>query len=55
MVDRAFVEFAHDHGLKVNVWTVNEEDMMRKFINLRVDGIMTDDITLLNKLLGISY
>jgi len=55
VVDRAFVEFAHNNGLKVNVWTVNEEDLMRKFIDLRVDGIMTDDIPLLNKLLGRSY
>ena len=55
VVDREFVELAHDNGLKVNVWTVNEERMMRKLIDLDVDGIMTDDIALLNKLLGRSY
>ncbi|GAH62402.1 unnamed protein product, partial [marine sediment metagenome] len=52
VVDREFVELAHDNGLKVNVWTVNEESIMRKLIDLGVDGIMTDDIALLNKLLG---
>ena len=55
VVDREFVELAHDNSLKVNVWTVNEERIMRKLIDLGVDGIMTDDITLLNKLLGRSY
>ncbi|TET58065.1 MAG: glycerophosphodiester phosphodiesterase [Promethearchaeota archaeon] len=55
VVDREFVELAHDNGLKVNVWTVNEESIMRKLIDLGVDGIMTDDIALLNKLLGRSY
>ena len=55
VVDREFVELAHDNGLKVNVWTVNEESLMRKLIDLDVDGIMTDDIALLNQVLGRSY
>ena len=55
VVDREFVELAHDNSLKVNVWTVNEERIMRKLIDLSVDGIMTEDIALLNKLLGRSY
>ncbi len=55
VVDREFVELAHDNGLKVNVWTVNEESMMRKLIDLGVDGIMTDDLALLNQVLGRSY
>ena len=29
--------------------------LMRKLIDLGVDGIMTDDIALLNKVLGRSY
>lgn len=52
IVDKEFVDFAHNNGLKVNVFTVNEEDMMRKLINLGVDGIFTDDITLLYRTLG---
>ncbi|MCK4381145.1 MAG: glycerophosphodiester phosphodiesterase [Candidatus Lokiarchaeota archaeon] len=55
VVDREFIELAHDNGLKVNVWTVNEESMMRKLIDLGVDGIMTDDLALLNQVLGRSY
>ncbi|MHA1487948.1 MAG: glycerophosphodiester phosphodiesterase [Promethearchaeota archaeon] len=32
IVDKEFVNLAHKNGLKVNVFTVNEEDMMRKLI-----------------------
>jgi len=52
LINEEFIKFAHNNGLKVNVWTVNEENNMRKLINLGVDGIITDDISLLNKVLG---
>lgn len=37
-----WVEEAHRLRMKVNVWTVNKEDMMRKFIDMKVDYITTD-------------
>ncbi|MBQ8603200.1 MAG: glycerophosphodiester phosphodiesterase [Bacteroides sp.] len=37
-----WVEEAHRLGMKVNVWTVNKEDMMKKFIDMKVDYITTD-------------
>jgi len=55
IVDKEFVRLAHDNGLKVNVFTVNEEPMMKKLIDLGVDGIFTDDIALLNKIIGRTY
>ena len=54
-VNKKLVEFTHERGLKINVWTVNEEDIMKRLIDLGVDGIFTDDIALLNKLLGRVY
>ncbi len=54
-VNKKLVEFTHERGLKINVWTVNEEEIMKRLIDLGVDGIFTDDIVLLNKLLGRSY
>ena len=45
-LDKEIVEFAHTNGLKVNVWTVNDSDTMRNLIQLGVDGIITDDISL---------
>jgi glycerophosphoryl diester phosphodiesterase len=37
------VEEAHEAGLVVNVWTVNEEREWRSLIEMGVDGIITDD------------
>jgi len=54
-VNKKLIEFTHKKGLKINVWTVNEEVIMKKLIEIGVDGIFTDDIALLNKLLGRSY
>lgn len=36
------IEQAHKLGCKVIVWTVNSEKEMKKFIDLGVDGIITD-------------
>lgn len=37
-----WVKESHDLGLTVNVWTVNDPAMMKKFIDLKVDFITTD-------------
>jgi len=47
LVDRRFVEVAHDQGLAVHVWTIEEEDEMRDLCALGVDGIFTDRPTAL--------
>ncbi len=47
LVDRRFVEVAHEQGLAVHVWTVEEEDEMRDLCALGVDGIFTDRPTAL--------
>ncbi len=41
-LSRAELDEAHALGLKVIVWTVNEESAMRTMIGLPVDGIITD-------------
>ena len=46
-----WVKEAHDFGMKVNVWTVNKEDMMKKLIDRKVDYITTDQPLELKKLL----
>ena len=46
-----WVEEAHRLGMKVNVWTVNKEDMMKKFIDMKVDYITTDQPLELKSLL----
>lgn len=37
-----WIEEAHQQGMKVNVWTVNEPDHIRKMIDLKVDFVTTD-------------
>ena len=36
------IALAHELGLSVNVWTVNQPGRMRKLIRMGVDGIITD-------------
>jgi len=43
VVDRAFVEAAHHHGIHVHCWTIDEADEMHRLLDLGVDGIMTDE------------
>lgn len=47
-----WVEQAHKLGLEVNVWTVDEEEDMRYFIDLGVDYITTNFPEQLQQLLG---
>ena len=40
--NRAFVEAAHESGIDVHFWTINDESTMHQLIDLDADGIMTD-------------
>ncbi|CAN5861096.1 glycerophosphodiester phosphodiesterase [soil metagenome] len=42
VLDRALVETAHDAGLVVNTWTVDDPFRMQELIDLGVDGIITN-------------
>jgi glycerophosphoryl diester phosphodiesterase len=42
LVDARFVEVAHECGLAVHVWTIEEETEMAELCELGVDGIITD-------------
>ena len=41
-VDADLVSSAHRHGLVVNVWTVNDDDIVARMVDVGVDGIITD-------------
>ena len=47
IVDRRFVERAHRWGLHVHVWTIDDPCEMARLLDLGVDGIMTDQPTVL--------
>lgn len=38
-----YIAAQHRAGRRVHVWTVNDEAVMRRLFNARVDGIFTDD------------
>jgi glycerophosphoryl diester phosphodiesterase len=50
-VSRELITACHDQGIRVYVWTLNEEDEMEKFIVWEVDGIYTNKPSVLKGLL----
>ena len=41
-VEPRLIEQTHRHGLKINVWTVNDVEIMKKYSDWEVDGMITD-------------
>ncbi len=42
VVNERFIAAAHARNMRVQVWTINDVDSMKKLLQLGVDGIMTD-------------
>ena len=55
IVDRFFLKAAKSLGLKVHVWTVNDQNKMASLIQLGVNGIMTDECEKLKLVLEKSF
>lgn len=51
VVDERLIDVAHSAGLQVHVWTVNRAPEMERFLDIGVDGIVTDRPDLLKGLL----
>jgi glycerophosphoryl diester phosphodiesterase len=51
VVTEQFVAAAHNAGVAVHVWTINEPEEMTRLLNLGVDGIVSDRPTVLAELL----
>ncbi len=52
MVDQQFVNYAHDHGIKVFPWIVDIKITIKKILKYGVDGIITNDIELLQTIIN---
>ena len=48
VADKSLIDAIHNAGKQVHLWTVNERHEMEKFLDLGVDGIMTDRPDILN-------
>jgi glycerophosphoryl diester phosphodiesterase len=51
LVTERFLSTAHQRGLKVHVWTVNDPAEMRRLLDMGVDGVMTDAPDVLKQVL----
>lgn len=52
VVTKQFVVSAHVSEIPVHVWTINERPEMERLLDLDVDGIMTDETSLLKDVLS---
>ncbi len=51
VVTPGLLDLAHERGLRVHVWTVDDADEMSRLLDLGVDGLMTDRIETLRAVL----
>ncbi|HEX6931119.1 MAG TPA: glycerophosphodiester phosphodiesterase family protein [Streptosporangiaceae bacterium] len=51
MADAPLIRRAHEAGLQVHIWTVNDRDLMHELLDRGVDGIMTDETEILRDVL----
>ncbi|MGQ0830326.1 MAG: glycerophosphodiester phosphodiesterase [Microthrixaceae bacterium] len=51
LVTERFVTTAHERGVQVHVWTIDDRTEMERLLELGVDGIMTDRPQMLRELL----
>ncbi len=48
----SFVRAAHRANVQVHVWTINDTAEMQRFLDMGVDGIMTDKPAEMMALIG---
>jgi glycerophosphoryl diester phosphodiesterase len=52
-IDEKLINSVHRAGAHIHLWTVNEADDMRRFLDMGVDGIITDRPDILNGVMGV--
>lgn len=51
LVDKRMVDHAHERGLQVHVWTIDDRHEMNRLLDLGIDGLMTDQPEILKSVL----
>lgn len=52
VVTPLFLWFAHNRNLQVHIWTINEAEEIQRFIDMGLDGIMTDRTDTMLEIIG---
>jgi len=52
LVNQKFITKAHKNNIKIFPWTVNSESSIKKLINLGIDGIITNEVHKVKKILN---
>lgn len=52
MIDARYVNWARQRGYRVNTWTVDDENEMRRLIHTGIDGIITNSPVVLRRLIA---
>jgi glycerophosphoryl diester phosphodiesterase len=52
VVTPLFLWFAHNRNLQVHIWTINDAEEIQRFIDMGLDGIMTDRTDIMMEILG---
>ena len=47
-----YVQYTHDHGVLVNVWTPDSEEDIRRMKDCGVDIVISNDVATAQKVLG---
>lgn len=51
LINKSFIDAAHEKDIKVNAWTIDTRDDMEKLIKIGIDGIITNDVELAKEVL----
>ncbi|MFX0081961.1 MAG: glycerophosphodiester phosphodiesterase [Candidatus Hodarchaeota archaeon] len=51
LITQKFITRAHNNNLKIFPWTVNSESKIKRLINLGIDGIITNEVDKVKKIL----
>src|SRR5206468_7355346 len=52
LVSRRFIDEVHRRGMQLMAWTVNRQSDMLRFASWEVDGLISDDLQLLQRTFG---
>ena len=48
-VDREFVKIVHEKGIKVFIWNIDDQDLLKPYVDMGVDAIGSNDLRVLVK------